>query len=140
VQVYKVVTRIDCGNAVYLPEGQAAHGSETESLGSGKLVPIDSTGFVELSDEEAARLLKAGAITSLDLEIAALEKKRDEAIKTAQDAQAALDDRKAQLEKVMAQKRQAGVESTEQKAVAQSNAKQKELVPAGRAPAKSGRK
>jgi hypothetical protein len=142
VQVYKVITRIDSGSAIFVPEGKAEHGSKATSLGSGLIVPVDSTGFVELSDEDAARLLKAGAITSLDFEIAELEKKRDQALKTAAGAQAALDERKAQLEKVIAQKRHTGIGAVEEKAVSQSTEKEKELVAAGNVPDKksSGRK
>jgi hypothetical protein len=122
LKVYKVISRIDTTDSIHVPEGKVANGDLLPSGANGKLVPVDSTGFIELTDAEATRLMEIGAISPLDLEIAALEEKRDEALRIAKEAEAALVERKKQLQSVIELKRGKGALATEEeKAVEQAD-------------------
>lgn len=131
MRLYKVNARIDRKDAIYVPEGKLPHGSKLGSAGNGLLTLVDSTGFIELSDDDAAPLLQGRAISHLDEEIRRLEKERDEAIAKAEKAQEELDKRKAQLEKVVAAKKSTGAPSAEALAIDQATANEPELVASG---------
>jgi hypothetical protein len=135
MNIYRVAGRIDRGEATYFPEDPKSpeHGSKIQSAGNGKIVRVDSTGFIELGEEEAEVLLQIGVIKPLDLEIAALEKKRDEALTTAKEAQDELERRRSLLERVIKARKKAGVAAgAEQTAVEKSKQNETELVGAGK--------
>ena len=84
--IYKVRKPFEHNRVLYLPEDSilfvgVADGRKVPSGGGGDAV-LDRTGYVEVPEFVAAQHI-GDTLASLDSEIAELEKKRDEALKTA---------------------------------------------------------
>ena len=63
---YKVLTPVEHNEVLFWPE--AAHGAsskESPSFGNGQAIPVDASGTIELSEEQAKPLLVGGAIAAI---------------------------------------------------------------------------
>jgi len=58
---FKVLTPVEHNETHYWPETDQAP-KESPSFGNGQAIPVDASGVIELSDEQAKPLLVGGAI------------------------------------------------------------------------------
>jgi len=58
---FKVLTPVEHNETHYWPETEKAPPT-APSFGSGKAIPVDASGVVELSEAEAAHMVRGGAL------------------------------------------------------------------------------
>jgi hypothetical protein len=63
--LYKVLSKIEHNLVQFWPEQDSVPPATAPSFGHGQSVPVDASGQVELTEAEAAPLLKSGALAAI---------------------------------------------------------------------------